>query len=619
MAAPEDAELPQVAAEALKPYASLMVLRSTAPNHELAVRTLSDEMAHAACKMRTGIRSEVVASGIAGADGYLRPDGDDEGIDDVWAFVYRKVQEPGWSLNSSVFIDTRHQLGVVIRRNDLICVHCPCTLRTSLQKWLNRSPRPPLERVKPAILNGAFLRGEARGLWLKGAQTPTRSRPDSKTVTGRGVQDSLSPFEDGGFALSSARAAFDCSPRQRALKGTVGTTPRDSIVWNRPTDSFDEFVALATDVLTLVEDTAASGGGVDQPYQVLAQPVTSLIGVSGAFDIGVASVESLPLAPDIDDDVVDAIATLEEATLVVVPVPGSPDFRLEVGLHNGTAGTLLCSVAEDGSDFRFRIGFDPTGSLTNGVTTREILDALHVCSEQIRVYYDSGHVLDGRSIWRRQIRTEPFPNWIFEDFTGYDICKEKPLNGSASEIHAAIAKEGDTSLFAWVVSHHSEGWLICDDGSGEVADFVHLGLNGDLSFIHVKRAGQGRRQISVVPYEEVVSQATKNLSHLDQDALHRALDSSSLETSACWTNGQRVADRSEFLEQLGKRSGRAKKRVVVVQPHVSKAIYSAIAMSSEAAPNTNSYRLGLLETLLNANRMPVTGLGSDLYVIGSRA
>jgi len=41
---------------------------------------------------------------------------------------------------------------------------------------------------------------------------------------------------------------------------------------------------------------------------------------------------------------------------------------------------------------------------------------------------------------------------------------------------------------------------------------------------------------------------------------------------ACWTNGERVSDRSEFLEQL--QQGRhGNMSVAVVQPHVSEAMY----------------------------------------------
>jgi hypothetical protein len=51
-----------------------------------------------------------------------------------------------------------------------------------------------------------------------------------------------------------------------------------------------------------------------------------------------------------------------------------------------------------------------------------------------------------------------------------------------------------------VVDRYLDGWLICDDGAGEVADFVHLALNGDLTVIHVKAAGRGRRVPAMLRY-----------------------------------------------------------------------------------------------------------------------
>ena len=618
----DDAELPPVAAQSLMPFASLMLLRSTGPTHELAVRLLANRIMQAARKVRAGNKVEILASGLSGASNYRRAVGDDDGIDELWAFVYQVRRDPSWSAESSPYTDTKHELGLIIRRNDLIGVHGAGSLRSKLQRWLDGRVRPPFERVEPAILNGAFLKGEAKGLWLRGAQSPTAGRPDSKQVTGRKVEASLSPFEDGGYALGSARVAYD-GPPERALKGMVGATPRNSIVWNKATVSFDEFVAVTTDVLILVEQITASGGGVEQPYRVLAQRATSLAGVFGAFDIVVASPESQPLAPDIDEDVLNAIAVLDDATLVVSGIDGSADFTIDVGRDHGTAGSLRATVVEGRGDFRLNIGLNVDKPASNPEVTREILDALQTSRELLSIYYDSGHVFDGHSIWRRHVGNSPFPNWRWEDFTGYDIHQEKPLKPGKgvndAAVHAAIGRDGDNSLFAWVVDHYADGWLICDDGQGEVADFVHMSAEGDLTFIHIKKADSMNRRMSAGPYEEVTAQATKNLDHLDQEELYRALESPSFAT-ASWTKGERVADRSEFLEQLRNRPARANKSVVVLQPHVSRVLYDGVKPPGHATqPDVNALRLMQLETLLNASRGAVTGLGADLHVIGSLA
>ena len=616
----EDAALPLVAADSLKPFASLVILRSTAPNHELAMRSLANRMTRAASKVRSGSQMKIIATGISGTNGYIRADGSDAGIDELWAFVYQIIREPSWSADPSAYADTKHELGLVVRRGNLIGIHCPGSLRSKLQRWLDGRVRPPFERVEPAILNGAFLKGEAKGLWLRGAQSPTAARPDSKQITGRSVQASLNPFEDGGYALGSARVAYDGSP-DRALKGTVGTTPRNSIVWNKSTVNFDEFVAVAADVLTLVEEVAASGAGVEQPYRVLAQRATSLAGVSGAFDIVVASAESLPLTPDVDEEVLDAIAFLEDAALTVNGVVGSAGFTLDVGRENGMAGSLRCTVEEGRGNFRLNIGLNVDKPATNPAVTREILDALKTSRELLSIYYDSGHVFDGHSIWRRHVGDAPFPNWRWEEFTGYDIHREKPLKPGKgvndAAVHAAIGRDGDNSLFAWVADHYSDGWLTCDDGQGEVADFVHLSPEGDLTLIHIKKADSVNRRMSAGPYEEVTAQATKNLDHLDQEELYLLLASPSFAT-ASWTKGERVADRTEFLEQLKNRPARAKKSVVILQPHVSQVQYNRVQPPADGTPpDVNALRLMQLETLLNASRSAVTGLGADLWVIGS--
>ncbi len=367
----------------------------------------------------------------------------------------------------------------------------------------------------------------------------------------------------------------------------------------------------------MFEDIEAAGGGLDQPYQVLAQQVTSLNGVSGAFDISVSSADSLPLGPGVDDEMLSAAGWLEDATLIVQPIVGSADFRLEVGLASGTAGTLHCTVAEDGGEFRLTIGLDTNAPATNPKVTRQILDALNVAAQLISVYYDTGHVLSGRSMYRRQARNNPFPGWVFEDFGGYTITDEKPTSGGPSKIDAAIAEDGDTSLFAWVVHHFNDGWLTCDDRAGEVADFVHLAPNGDLSLIYVKAAGKGGRQVSVGPFEEVVTQATKNLRYLDQGTLYETLARPEVIGRASWTKGQRVADRKAFLVQLKNRSARRKKTVVIVQPHVSEAMVQASQPPGVDPAGIDELRLMLLETLLNASASPVTGIGGQLQVIGS--
>lgn len=65
---------------------------------------------------------------------------------------------------------------------------------------------------------------------------------------------------------------------------------------------------------------------------------------------------------------------------------------------------------------------------------------------------------------------------------------------------------------------------------------------------------------------------------------------------------------------------RDQKQIVIVQPHVSKAIRGQI-MARDAAqgdePSPQKFRLSTLETLLPSTCAAAVAVGADLYVIGS--
>jgi hypothetical protein len=116
-------------------------------------------------------------------------------------------------------------------------------------------------------------------------------------------------------------------------------------------------------------------------------------------------------------------------------------------------------------------------------------------------------------------------------------------------IHDAITADGDESLFAWVVNQYAQGWLICDDSSGEIADFIHISADqtATLSLIHVKAAASAdrRRRVAVGPYEVVASQAAKNTRYLSSQTLRDRIAACPLERPAAWIDGRRVNGRAE--------------------------------------------------------------------------
>jgi hypothetical protein len=604
-----------IPAGALRPYASFLILQCIEQNKEDALGELLKFMRQHNTD-RSGVSWSVVATGIDGIANLPRIGQ----IDQIDGIVYQRQGVPSWAKPNSDYHDVTYSLALALRIDNLIAVHCDPSLRDALQRWLDRTPKLPLSRVPPEVLQGAFLTGEARGLWLRGTHSRRSTKADSKTLSGRKLQDALNPFEDSSFAMSTARAALPSDPSRLALAGNIGTTPRRALVWNKPTSDFDDFLTIAIEELSLVSETMAAGALLDRPYPILANESNDLSTVFGAYDVAVLTSDDL-LGVSTSEGLIAAAETLQRAVFSVQGRPDSADFILDVGLDGSFGGALRVAVSADHGRVQFTIGFDNESTITNLPAVREVKDALDYSEDLLSVYYDSGHMVDGRSIWTREVRTIPYPRWRFEDFTGFDITKEKPTGRSPEDIHSAIGLNGDNSLFRWVTKFYSEGWLTCDDGPGEVADFVHVSPGGRLSLVHVKAAKSttSQRRVAVGSYEVLASQAAKNLVNLNPISLRARLSSSAGMKRASWTNGMRMTDRSDFLDALDSRDAGDEFRVVIVQPHVSQLMYESLrSLVNRSDASEDCYRLNLLETLLNTIRGSVTSVGADMDVIASK-
>jgi len=316
-----------------------------------------------------------------------------------------------------------------------------------------------------------LLQGDSKGLWLRGTHARRNTKADSRTITGPDLRAALSPFDDATFAMASARSALTANPTRVALKGTVGTTPQRSLVWNRPTENFEEFLQCAVELLTLLESTLDSPTLNEPIFPVLAQRTSDISELRGAYEISCADPAQVPTTPSESDEAREAAELLQQAVLNMTAEDNSPNFNLDVGLNMSTGGRLRGRVTTEGE--RVHLSFGLVGEPTDPPSVHAVRDALGF-TDLLTIYYASGHTLSAGGVYRPRIKSSPFQNWTFCDFAGYDIVREKPAGAgsSAAQIHAAIGYAGDESLFSWVVHHFNDGWLTCDDGSGEIADFV---------------------------------------------------------------------------------------------------------------------------------------------------
>jgi hypothetical protein len=187
-------------------------------------------------------------------------------------------------------------------------------------------------------------------------------------------------------------------------------------------------------------------------------------------------------------------------------------------------------------------------------------------------------------------------------------------------LHDVIGDDDDDSLFGWVVERYREGWLLCDDGAGEVADFLHLANDGTLTVIHLKAAKSTlpNRRIAVTRFEQVVSQAEKNSRFLvDNEALADQLSGPTATDAAAWHNGERTSA-GQFVNELRMRTKEDKTYVVIVQPHLLKSVHDqARAAILNGRPTRDSRSLMLLDDLLHSTQQTIDALCDGLTVICS--
>jgi hypothetical protein len=167
------------------------------------------------------------------------------------------------------------------------------------------------------------------------------------------------------------------------------------------------------------------------------------------------------------------------------------------------------------------------------------------------------------------------------------------------------------------------GWLACDDGAMELADFVHLDPTAQrITLIHVKGAGSKERafsQVSVSDCEVVVSQGVKNIRHLIPanlaDALKRGANKDI--ARAVWFNGKRQADRKGMIAAIRKLPRSAQRTLLILQPRLKEAECKFCGDNS-ASTSTRVMRFKQLNALMLGARVASMGAGAEFRAIGVR-
>ncbi|KAM9863767.1 hypothetical protein ACI1US_00330 [Leucobacter sp. BZR 635] len=325
--------------------------------------------------------------------------------------------------------------------------------------------------------------------------------------------------------------------------------------------------------------------------------------------------------------------------------------KLRITIAGGTSGKPIVVKAEE-----IGTGSDTQQPADDG-STPEISPitqlAAAVMTANVKVRFSDGHTLIGSQLFQTGFRDIPFTGWDWGDFSGFAVedekpyrrrpctqllkctapstCSTSPCGKGPKEFDLNLTGHGkNDSLFTWVQRNWEKGLLICDDGSGEIADFVHVGAgdNPKLTLIHVKGAlsCSKRRGISLDAFEVVVSQAVKNLRHLDRDLLAQRLahNQDGRIGHLVWPLGgrkKRAANtrykggRAAAMPLVQKLKSNGELEVVIVQPHILK----SAKQSAEQNPHSEEFkRLNQLNMLLLEAENACRGLNATLRVVADK-
>jgi hypothetical protein len=523
----------------------------------------------------------------------------------IGSIFYKEATSPAWDPELRFKDVTHHFAWIVVRGKRAALIASDSAMRQSIQSALRSA-----SVISRDDAFAAFVGNKARAAWLNGTHAQTDVKPESKVLMGTAIEEALDPLGDHSFHLSALRS----QPAIPTLRSrTLGVALSSGRVWS----------VRAQSLADLLSDVGALFDRLDAPsvpsasYDFLSQPVSGLVNVRNAYSVSVLPTALL----DPSGDGVGA-AELTRAqdwayeTKYRVTAALNADFNVQV-THRGTdIGTLGVHPTSSGSRITLaRTGWQPLDPAMDDLRSeaeRYLLDV-----KQVKVHYDSGHAISGGECYRGGF-VDQLVEWRWENFTGWDIDSEKPTPNPTLE--AAIGLPADKSLFGFVVHTYQLGWLACDDGSGEVGDFVHIDpANKKVTLIHAKAASSKspNRSFSVSDYDLVIAQSIRNIRHLDKEQLLKSLRRSAGRAiaDATWHNGVRVT-RTSFIDEVAKMGASFSKELVILQPQLTQQKHAA-CLAPSVSPST-SLRFKQINSLVQGAAMAAFGAGASFIAYASQ-
>jgi hypothetical protein len=534
----------------------------------------------------------------------------------IGILYYREECQPSWTFEVSIQ-DTINHLIIIFAQHQYVSIFLsdPKRKHQVMNEILQEGDHglKSLGIISQGLLNAAFVKGPTRTLWLSGTHRQTSIKPDNKILSGLDLRDALDPLGDQTYHFTAAR----CVPVPSVIPEPVGISPRKSQVWTGPSKTWDDFRNIVSKILLQVESTTTP---IDAPLPVIAISSPEVGQVFGPFDIAIVPPELLSDDSTIDDETrqemelwgyqsnFEIVEADENKFITEVSLSGQIlgkiEFELDLAPHKPISWKVSESSCESGQEKPYD-------------------EALKLVQRKawVKIWFESGHTISNGEIFEVRHRDMPFVDITWADLSGYQVKKEKP------EPLAQIG--GQKSLFDWILNYWPNfdqsntdpgGWLASDDGSMEIADFIHLDDHTNppnLTLVHVKGSGSDdpNRTISVSDYEVVTSQAVKNLRYLDRLLLSEGLQDGIGKMIGKLVWHDRVqSTREEMIDALSKIGANYQRRIFIFQPRLTKTSHDKARKSNQCS---DFARLRQLDTLLLSAAVSCKGLGVDFRVIGS--
>jgi len=546
-------------------------------------------------------------------------------------FCYQRP--PHWAPNSDVR-ETNYAYVSVGIANGYFVFHCSDNDVKEILLELLDADSFPVRKIYREVLNYAFIEGsDVKTLWLHGIHNRTSIKADSKALTGSNLRMALDPSGDQSYSYNSLRGNVELLRRDR----TFGVNLTESYLWLYRMNAWSEFLA-ACDALTEILHKA-DGRTSSAPLETVSHPISDAIAMKGAFDFSIVDAETFggttfgPARINLLNKV-----ALEYNFDIIHQVVQDNLVRLRIHHEQNGLRSYIGEIHAEPTLVRGQLKFKVTKLNVQRGQSGKLDDFARIFSHPplIRAWYDSGHVITGGGCYEVSYKTSPFNGMYWSDFSRFNVLKEKPDKPVNGAFLSNIGVAGEDSLFSWVyhalirgtktrrLSHlrmaTGSDWLVCDDGSGEISDFLHattVDKHHHLTLIHVKASNSDRptRLISVSAHDIVINQAIKNISSLNKANIVSALQGRIPANSKkpAWNIQGGVitsTSASGFVNEISTwGAGRINFHVVIVQPHTLRAAFRS---RSNTKPHSQ------LCTLLNSASHQIAGLGGVLTVVGAR-